>query len=254
MNDKIPFALFEAGSEDAALDDHHVVSEQDSSNAYGAPEIDTVEETITLPKGASWNFTCKSQKPVMWKHYASSYYWVPPIAPPEDFQTDDPDKPYGSVLMLADASVELVGRYYCVHVDSYHEDMEDRLDDLVAEYLASTIYVYVDDPENPLVPIHSPAFRVDQYEDFIVPCKPTRPDIEVELYKDLEGPQNYNTTYDSANGFTVHGQRLDTGVAIFICSAMNTTSLSINQTLYVPIDRTLKFSYSLYASHPPITV
>uniref|UniRef100_A0A182WA11 Receptor protein-tyrosine kinase n=1 Tax=Anopheles minimus TaxID=112268 RepID=A0A182WA11_9DIPT len=195
----------------SALDDHHVVNEQDSNNAHGAPEIDTVEETITLPKGASWNFTCKSQQPIMWKHYAASYYWDPPIAPPQDFQTDDPDKPYGSMLVLTDASAELVGRYYCVNVESYHEDLEDRLDDLVAEYLASTIYVYVDDPENPLVPIHSPAFRVDQYDDFVVPCKPTRPDIEVELYKDLEGDLVEEYRYSDTQGYKLSFNRLEDG-------------------------------------------
>lgn len=50
--------------------------EQDAANAHGAPEIDTVEEEIVLPKGASWNFTCKSAQPILWKSYAASFHWV----------------------------------------------------------------------------------------------------------------------------------------------------------------------------------
>uniref|UniRef100_A0A182T200 Ig-like domain-containing protein n=1 Tax=Anopheles maculatus TaxID=74869 RepID=A0A182T200_9DIPT len=191
----------------------------------------------------------------MWKHYAASYDWEPMNVFPQDFTTDDPDKPYGSVLMLTDASADQVGRYYCVDRNLYdekhgttHEEDEaeeeedpnrtaadEMLDEMVAEYSASAVYVYVDDPEYPLVPVHTPVFRVEQYQDFIIPCKPTHPNVEVELYKDLEGPQYFNTTYDSANGFTVRHQRLDTGVAKFICRVMNSAP-SINQTLYVPID------------------
>ncbi|XP_052893749.1 vascular endothelial growth factor receptor 1 [Anopheles moucheti] len=195
----------------SALDDPRIVREQDSNNAHGAPEIDTVEEQITLPKGASWNFTCKSHQPIMWKHYAASYYWEPMYEPPHDFQTDDPDKPYGSVLMLTDASADLVGRYYCVHVEAYDEELEDKLDDLVAEYAASTVYVYVNDPEQPLVPVHSPVFRVNQYEDFVIPCKPTHPDIEVALFKDLEGDLVEDYQYSNTQGYLLSFNRLEDG-------------------------------------------
>ncbi|XP_053666437.1 vascular endothelial growth factor receptor 1 [Anopheles marshallii] len=195
----------------SALDEHRIVREQDSSNAHGAPEIDTVEEAITLPKGASWNFTCKSHQPIMWKHYAASYYWEPKYETPLDFETDDPDKPHGSLLMLTDASAELVGRYYCVHVESYDEELEDRLDDLVAEYAASTVYVYVNDPDQPLVPVHTPVFRVNQYEDFVIPCKPTHPDIEVELFKDLEGDLVEDYQYSNTQGYLLSFNRLEDG-------------------------------------------
>uniref|UniRef100_A0A182PT06 Platelet-derived growth factor receptor-like protein n=1 Tax=Anopheles epiroticus TaxID=199890 RepID=A0A182PT06_9DIPT len=194
-----------------ALDDDRIVREQDSANAHGAPEIDTVEEEITLPKGVSWNFTCKSHQPIMWKGYASSYHWDPVNVAPVDFETDDPDKPYGSVLMLMDASADQVGRYYCINVQSYDEEREDELDDMVAEYLASTVYVYVNDPEQPLVPVHTPVFRVNQYEDFVIPCKPTHPDVEVEMYKDLEGELVETYRYSNTQGYLLSFNRLEDG-------------------------------------------
>ncbi|EAA10091.3 AGAP008813-PA, partial [Anopheles gambiae str. PEST] len=120
---------------------------------------------------------------------------------PVDFETDDPDKPYGSVLMLTDASAKQVGRYYCINVASYDEEREDELDDMVAEYLASTVYVYVNDPEHPLVPVSSPVFRVQQYDDFVIPCKPTHPEVEVELYNDLEGDAGNGTVVGISFGY-----------------------------------------------------
>ncbi|XP_040163745.1 vascular endothelial growth factor receptor 2 isoform X2 [Anopheles arabiensis] len=195
----------------SALDEGHVVREQDAANAHGAPEIDTVEEEIVLPKGASWNFTCKSAQPILWKSYAASFHWEPPNVYPVDFETDDPDKPYGSVLMLTDASAKQVGRYYCINVASYDEEREDELDDMVAEYLASTVYVYVNDPEHPLVPVSSPVFRVQQYDDFVIPCKPTHPEVEVELYNDLEGNLVETYEYSNTQGYKLSFNRLEEG-------------------------------------------
>uniref|UniRef100_A0A182Y9A4 Platelet-derived growth factor receptor-like protein n=1 Tax=Anopheles stephensi TaxID=30069 RepID=A0A182Y9A4_ANOST len=214
-----------------ALDDLRIVREQDGNNAHGAPEIDTVTEEITLPKGASWNFTCKSHHPIMWKHYAASYDWEPMNVFPHDFETDDPDKPYGSVLMLTDASADQVGRYYCVDRKLYdekhgtrngedgEEEEEDptrtaedeMLDEMVAEYAASAVYVYVDDPDNPLVPVHTPVFRVEQYQDFVIPCKPTHPKIAVELYKDLEGDLVEEYQYSNTQGYLLSFNRLEDG-------------------------------------------
>ncbi|XP_035905716.1 vascular endothelial growth factor receptor 1-like isoform X3 [Anopheles stephensi] len=215
----------------SALDDLRIVREQDGNNAHGAPEIDTVTEEITLPKGASWNFTCKSHHPIMWKHYAASYDWEPMNVFPHDFETDDPDKPYGSVLMLTDASADQVGRYYCVDRKLYdekhgtrngedgEEEEEDpsrtaedeMLDEMVAEYAASAVYVYVDDPDNPLVPVHTPVFRVEQYQDFVIPCKPTHPKIAVELYKDLEGDLVEEYQYSNTQGYLLSFNRLEDG-------------------------------------------
>ncbi|XP_050076574.1 vascular endothelial growth factor receptor 1 isoform X3 [Anopheles maculipalpis] len=168
----------------------------------------------------------------MWKHYAASYDWEPMNVFPQEFTTDDPDKPYGSVLMLTDASADQVGRYYCVDRKLYdekhgtrheedvaeeeeedpHRTLEDEmLDEMVAEYAASAVYVYVDDPENPLVPVHTPVFRVEQYQDFIIPCKPTHPSVEVELYKDLEGDLVEEYQYSNTQGYLLSFNRLEDG-------------------------------------------
>uniref|UniRef100_A0A182JHL4 receptor protein-tyrosine kinase n=1 Tax=Anopheles atroparvus TaxID=41427 RepID=A0A182JHL4_ANOAO len=214
----------------SAANNDHIIRDQDSLNAHGAPEIETVEESIVLPKGSAWNFTCKSQEPILWRHYAASHHWEPPNVVVEQYEADDPDKPYGSVLMLTDVSAETVGRYYCVHQKAFKEERdeeleeghveerEEELDELVADYQASTVYVYVDDPEQPLVPIMMPVFSVNQYESFTLPCKPTHPDVEVELYKDLEGDLVEDIGYSMTQGYRLEFNRLEDGGSYY-CQA-----------------------------------
>uniref|UniRef100_A0A182Q009 Vascular endothelial growth factor receptor 1 n=1 Tax=Anopheles farauti TaxID=69004 RepID=A0A182Q009_9DIPT len=194
-----------------ALDEDDFV--RDGEGVPGYPEIEYGDETIVLQKGAVWNVTCKSNQPIMWTHYASTHIWFPPnvIIPDENIPTGDPEKPYGKMLILTDASAAMVGRYYCVDEASYTEEREEELDEMVTEYLASAVYVYVNDPDQPLVPVETPIFRVNQYEDFVIPCKPTHPAIEVELFKDLHGELIETNKFSNTQGYELSFNRLEDG-------------------------------------------
>ncbi|XP_058119992.1 vascular endothelial growth factor receptor 1-like [Anopheles ziemanni] len=201
-----------------------------SDDEHGAPEIEPVDETILLSKGADMNFTCRSHEPIEWTHYASTHNWAPPYGVVDQYEADDPDKPYGAVLMLTNVSAVTVGRYYCVHKKAYNEEeveeleegpgepREDRLDELVANYQATSVYVFVSDPEEPLVPIDLPVFHVNQYESFILPCKPTHPEVEVELYKDLEGDLIDQYKFSFTQGYELEFNRLEDGGSYY-CQA-----------------------------------
>uniref|UniRef100_A0A182NC26 Ig-like domain-containing protein n=1 Tax=Anopheles dirus TaxID=7168 RepID=A0A182NC26_9DIPT len=207
-----------------ALDVDHTVREQEADIE---PEIDIADEMIVLPKGGDWNFTCKSHQPIVWKHYADTHAWDPPNVFIHDFQTDDPDKPHGSVLSLTAASAAMVGRYYCVNLQWYTEEQEEELDEMVANYNASTIYVYVNDPDEPLVPVDMPIFRVNQYESFVIPCKPTHPAVEVELYKDLEGELVEENEYSNTQGYKLSFNRLEDGGSYY-CQVKGKPDLRIH--------------------------
>ncbi|XP_053673665.1 vascular endothelial growth factor receptor 1 [Anopheles nili] len=209
--------LFQHLTTVSALSEDHIVQEQDGNDA---PEIDFGEEKIVLPKGASWNFTCKSHEPIKWEYYAASYHWEPPNVASEEYPTYDPEKPFGSILMLTDASAAMVGRYYCVDQQAFHNRGEEELDEMVPEFLASTIYVFVNDTDHPLVPIDSPVSRVIQYETFVIPCKPTHPGIDVELYKDVEGDLIDDYKYSSTQGYELQFNRLEDGGSYY-CMAKN---------------------------------
>ncbi|XP_058060772.1 vascular endothelial growth factor receptor 1 [Anopheles bellator] len=203
-----------------AHDDELLIEDREDNMEHDAPEIDTAEEYVVLPFDESRNFTCKSHKPILWQHYAASYYWDPPNVRTASYDTEDPDKPYGSVLIITDATAATVGRYYCVHKETWHEHKGNELDEMVAAYLASTIYIYVKDDEQPLVPILAPVFRVNQYESFVIPCKPTHPDVEVELSKDLDGDLVEDYEFSKTQGYRVNFHSLEHG-GPYLCQQRN---------------------------------
>uniref|UniRef100_A0A2M4A517 Putative vascular endothelial growth factor receptor 1 n=2 Tax=Anopheles triannulatus TaxID=58253 RepID=A0A2M4A517_9DIPT len=201
---------FVKAAEDYLISEDHV-----DSIAHGAPEIDTLEEQVVLEFGATWNVTCKSHQPILWIPYEPSYFWVPPDVSTTDFHTGDPYKPYGTMLTITSASAAVVGRYYCVNRSMYDEDKEDELDEMVVSDNASTLYVYVNDTEQPLVPINVPSFRVNQYDTFVIPCKPSHPATEVELHKDVDGELVEEYLFSSTQGYKLHFNRLEDGGAYY---------------------------------------
>ncbi|XP_035776812.1 platelet-derived growth factor receptor alpha-like isoform X2 [Anopheles albimanus] len=194
-----------------AVEDELFSEDHADSIALGAPEIDPLEEHVILEFGVSWNVTCKSHQPILWIPYEASYDWVPPDVSTTDFHTEDPDKPYGTMLTIKRASAAVVGRYYCVKRSMYDEENEDELDELVVADHASTVYVYVNDTEQPLVPVNVPAFRVNQYDTLVIPCKPSHPATEVELHKDVDGELVEEYLFSSTQGYKLHFNRLEDG-------------------------------------------
>uniref|UniRef100_A0A8W7JAA2 receptor protein-tyrosine kinase n=1 Tax=Anopheles albimanus TaxID=7167 RepID=A0A8W7JAA2_ANOAL len=115
------------------------------------------------------------------------------------------------MLTIKRASAAVVGRYYCVKRSMYDEENEDELDELVVADHASTVYVYVNDTEQPLVPVNVPAFRVNQYDTLVIPCKPSHPATEVELHKDVDGELVEEYLFSSTQGYKLHFNRLEDG-------------------------------------------
>lgn len=58
------------------------------------------------------------------------------------------------------------------------------LEDIEAQYKATSTYIFVKDPSSPLVPVMHPVVFAQQYEDVVIPCKPSSKDVLVELVKD----------------------------------------------------------------------
>uniref|UniRef100_A0A182NT50 Ig-like domain-containing protein n=1 Tax=Anopheles dirus TaxID=7168 RepID=A0A182NT50_9DIPT len=81
----------------------------------------------------------------------------------------------------------MVGMYYCVNKESYDKNRHLTLDRLVEMREASMIYIYVNDPVQPLVPIDGIIFKVYRGDFFVSPCKPTLPNVDVELHRTNEG-------------------------------------------------------------------
>lgn len=128
-----------------------------------------------------------------------------------------------------------VGRYYCIY--KYYVDTDKtNYDDEVKKFKASTIYVFVNgsyevdlqfdgselhltafllfnlDPDNLLFdPNGEYMIMGKQFEPFVIPCKPSSPDVRVELTN--EHGEVMEFPYDIYKGFTVvFNETLEYGV------------------------------------------
>uniref|UniRef100_A0A182NT46 Ig-like domain-containing protein n=1 Tax=Anopheles dirus TaxID=7168 RepID=A0A182NT46_9DIPT len=119
----------------------------------------------------------------MWAYYTGMYNWVPPIEAIEFNRTANLYNATRAVLTLENVSAKMVGMYYCLKKQSYYDNRHLTLDRLVKMRQASRIYIYVNDPAHPLVPIDGIVFKVYRGDFFVSPCKPTLPNVDVELYR-----------------------------------------------------------------------
>ncbi|XP_055592250.1 vascular endothelial growth factor receptor 1-like [Uranotaenia lowii] len=104
----------------------------------------------------------------------------------ESFEVEGEDKPFRARVSVHGAKASVVARYYCViefEKNNFY-DLGDQLDDLEFEHKASSIYIFVKDPNNPLVPIERPVVKAFPYEEIVIPCKPSSKNVKVELFKD----------------------------------------------------------------------
>uniref|UniRef100_A0A182NT51 Ig-like domain-containing protein n=1 Tax=Anopheles dirus TaxID=7168 RepID=A0A182NT51_9DIPT len=131
----------------------------------------------------------------MWKYYAASYEWAPPVATTEYKHNDDPDNPTKADIILQNVSALMVGRYYCVNKEYYNNNRHLTLDRLVKMHKASMIYIYVNDSDQLLVPVDKTDFKVHRNDLFVIPCKPTLPNVEVGLYRKNESDMKENCKF-----------------------------------------------------------
>ncbi|XP_053961077.1 vascular endothelial growth factor receptor 1 isoform X2 [Anastrepha ludens] len=171
---------------------------------YGAPLITPLMEYVTLELNTNYTIRCEASEPLVWK--------VAPNSPAHEvklFATGDPQRPYGSMLYLLDISYVNVGNYYCIKESSVNKNLDEMLDEELVELVnnnkASSIYVYVNDPVNLLAQTDFPIITAYQYQDTVIPCKPTMPNLEVLLTTSHgETFSSENTgRYDPQRGFVV---------------------------------------------------
>lgn len=88
---------------------------------------------------------------------------------------------YESVLDLNRVDSTYVDYYYCVKNAS---KPNANIETLLRHQQAAQIYVFVEDRRRPLVTASVPTLEGNQYDEIIVPCKPTSKSFEVQLFKE----------------------------------------------------------------------
>lgn len=89
--------------------------------------------------------------------------------------------PYESVLDLNRVETTYVDYYYCVKNSS---DPNASIESLLERQEASQIYVYVDDRRKPLVSISVSDLEANQFDEILIPCKPSSKNFDVQLFKE----------------------------------------------------------------------
>ncbi|XP_050092692.1 neural cell adhesion molecule 2-like [Anopheles aquasalis] len=159
------------------------------------------DNEIELPYGITWKVNCTFRRPVVWKHYDPWFDWEPQNYTSTPFYTGDTENPHGAYLTIRNASATMVGRYYCVPLDKIDEKLVTHLNEMASEEIASSIYVFVKDLAQPLVPV--PNINYVQKEGGYIPCKASYRDVEVELYNKFDPSDPLPGRPDPTQGFTV---------------------------------------------------
>ncbi|XP_016967545.1 vascular endothelial growth factor receptor 1 isoform X8 [Drosophila biarmipes] len=156
-------------------------STENCGGENGAPLMTPCKSSIILEAQTSSTLKCEGEEPLTW--------WTGSVDnlqgyPGDQFNnTEDPARPYGTSLTLFEVTAEDVGAYYCVKDSEYQkisEKSDEAMVELVNRGLASSIYVYVNDPNSKLAAAMS-SINALQYTDVVIPCRPAMPDTEVWL-------------------------------------------------------------------------
>ncbi|XP_043641494.1 vascular endothelial growth factor receptor 1 isoform X10 [Drosophila teissieri] len=181
-------------------------STENCGGENGAPLMTPCKSAIILDAATSTTLKCEDNEPMTWWTSSSQ---APLILPDSFSNTEDPARPYGTSLQLNEVTAEYVAAYYCVKDSKFneipHEEQSDEaMIELVNQGYASSIYVYVNDPDNKLVDSHN-VVTARQYSDVVIPCKPSMPDTEVVLETsngDMHSSKSVGR-YDPQRGFTI---------------------------------------------------
>ncbi|XP_030384764.1 vascular endothelial growth factor receptor 1 isoform X2 [Scaptodrosophila lebanonensis] len=168
----------------------------------GAPLITPCKDSIILDGGTDYTLRCEAPEPIIWWHVPNGRQDSTPF-----HNLDDPDRPFGVSLQLQNVHSEYVGAYYCVKLsdipDTEIDIRESKFIELTNNNDATSIYVYVNDRNHLLGPTIA-MVDVTQFDEVIIPCKPTMPDVVVQL--SFNGETHSSDTfarYYERRGFTI---------------------------------------------------
>nr|NP_995647.2 PDGF- and VEGF-receptor related, isoform N [Drosophila melanogaster]AAS64657.2 PDGF- and VEGF-receptor related, isoform N [Drosophila melanogaster] len=170
----------------------------------GAPLMTPCKSAIILDAQTSTTLKCEDDEPMSWWTSQSQYVHVKSFD-----NTEDPARPFGTSLHLIEVTADYVAAYYCVKTSKFsqiakEEQSDEAMIELVNQGYASSIYVYVNDPDTKLVDSHN-VVTARQYTDVVIPCKPAMPDTEV-LLETSNGEMHSSKSvgrYDPQRGFTI---------------------------------------------------
>ncbi|XP_068143808.1 vascular endothelial growth factor receptor 1 isoform X3 [Drosophila tropicalis] len=192
------------------------LEEVNCGGEMGQPLITPCKNAIKLDAQTNYTLQCEADEPVEWIFNYEVLQAVVPFA-----NTEDPLRPYGLQLLLLEVSFREVGAYYCIKKSAVrYGDVQINMktEDLIESVNsnnASSIYVYVNDPNN-LLADTPPIVKARQYTEVIIPCKPSMPETEVILsFNGDTYPSETSARYDPQRGFVLEVRSITDGGEYF---------------------------------------
>ncbi|XP_065073902.1 vascular endothelial growth factor receptor 1 isoform X8 [Ochlerotatus camptorhynchus] len=223
---------------------------RDLLSQHGAPTIESFKPEVELEAGVSYEMTCTANEAIRWLNKRTDMEDIePPLIVVDQFETNDTNKPFGIKLTIPAASANVVGRYYCIFESIDNSDPDVDLEDVEALYKATSTYIFVKDPSSPLVPVEHTVVFAQQYEDVVIPCKPSSKDGLVELVKDEQEMEIENYKYTESRGYVLRTYRIE-DAGLYICRPR---ASPVEQELHFQMD-VMESSTSEYIQKPRIEV
>ncbi|KAG7154153.1 Platelet-derived growth factor receptor alpha-like 2 [Homarus americanus] len=175
---------------------------QAENEQWVAPEIVGGLSEMLVEDGSNVNFTCRAAYPVTWcteKNFASEHH--------QELYEEGQPKPYVAILTIDPVNYLHVGYYTCLYNTTTNR-LKKTCD--IKDPQISSIYLYVQDLSHLLVSeAYGFFFPLTVNEPFVIPCKPTFPDVEVSLEK-----IQTNEEYDPREGFKKYFTHEDTDICL----------------------------------------
>ncbi|KAF5277868.1 hypothetical protein FQA39_LY06020 [Lamprigera yunnana] len=195
------------------------------------------ENEYLIKSGEDFLLRCEGIEPVTWTvpdntHDESLPMLGTSTSTITHSTTPDTVYTFGSILTIQNTSYFDTGYYYCHSNTTDFEDLSR----------VSKVYVYVKDEEH--LSVHAKilyVITVDQYSEVVLPCRPTSPDVKVELLQTPE--EKESTTFDPKLGFSFYANE-PPGYFIYTCVFTSGTN-----TFYLELALNIQ-SFSTHISKP----
>nr|CAD7568583.1 unnamed protein product [Timema californicum] len=193
--------------------------------------IPDVNQTV-IHTGENIELLCTATEPIRWLYpqlYDETRELVVDELPMVVYNYNGYE--YTSHLSVQGANYLYTARYYCQRNDTTQPHA----------YSAANIYVYVKDKDN-LIACHDPNpwLIVKQYGDVLIPCRPSSPDVKMDLYrgeklvdKSSLQEESMEIEYDPTEGFTLRHLDMNNG-AYYECVAELDDNIS-KRSVYIKV-------------------
>ncbi|XP_042208149.1 vascular endothelial growth factor receptor 1-like [Homarus americanus] len=184
---------------------------QAENEQWVAPEIVGGLSEMLVEDGSNVNFTCRAAYPVTWcteKNFASEHH--------QELYEEGQPKPYVAILTIDPVNYLHVGYYTCLYNTTTNR-LKKTCD--IKDPQISSIYLYVQDLSHLLVSeAYGFFFPLTVNEPFVIPCKPTFPDVEVSLEK-IQTNEEYRVTYNRTLGYVIERPSMTKHDGTYACTA-----------------------------------